>query len=214
MMLFIAGECLKSQIVVNDKLMTQLTANQAIRLASEERFQKLYEKQKKIYEDANKKITQIIAIQEYIYRQLTNVNETILQGKKVKYMYKYMESIMKHADELQKLTREYPEYAVLSYKFYEIIIRETLNIKTEIENTALKEGKDVLIDTKDRAEMIDRIYMKLQQIRGAIILINMRIKDAKRKPYIYQIPKLQNWVSSDKVIVNDVIRKWGYLKKW
>ena len=46
-------------VVVNDKLIAQLTKNQAVRLTSNEGFLKSYEKQKQLYDDINKKITQV-----------------------------------------------------------------------------------------------------------------------------------------------------------
>ena len=54
------------QIVINDKLLSQITVNHGVRLGSEQTFLDSYEKQKKMDDDINGKITQIIAIQEYI----------------------------------------------------------------------------------------------------------------------------------------------------
>ena len=45
-------------VVVNDKLIAQLTKNQAVRLTSNEGFLKSYEKQKQLYDDINKKSNQ------------------------------------------------------------------------------------------------------------------------------------------------------------
>ena len=70
-------------VVVNDKLIAQLTKNQAVRLTSNEGFLKSYEKQKQLYDDINKKITQVVAIQEFIYDKLSKVNQTIKQGKQL-----------------------------------------------------------------------------------------------------------------------------------
>lgn len=42
-------------VVLNDKLLYQITKNQTIRSASEKKFLDSYEKQKKMYDDINKK---------------------------------------------------------------------------------------------------------------------------------------------------------------
>ena len=70
------------QIVINDKLLSQITLNHGVRLASEQAFLDSYEKQKELYDDINNKTTQVIAIQEYIYQHLQNVNSALTQSKK------------------------------------------------------------------------------------------------------------------------------------
>ena len=83
-MLVFSGITINSQqIVINDKLLSQITVNHGVRLGSEQAFLDSYEKQKKMYDDINSKITQIIAIQEYIYQQLKNVNSALTQSKKL-----------------------------------------------------------------------------------------------------------------------------------
>ena len=46
-------------VVYNDKLLIQLTKNQAVRLASNESYLNSYEKQKKTYDEINQKLAQI-----------------------------------------------------------------------------------------------------------------------------------------------------------
>ena len=100
-------------VVVNDKLIAQLTKNQAVRLTSNEGFLKSYEKQKQLYDDINKKITQVVAIQEFIYDKLSKVNQTIKQGKQLKYLYKYLGEVGENSGKMLKLTAKYPQYAIL-----------------------------------------------------------------------------------------------------
>ena len=65
------------QIAINDRLLVQLTTNHGVRMASEQAFLDSYEKQKKMYDDIKNKTAQVIAIQEYIYQQLKNVNSAL-----------------------------------------------------------------------------------------------------------------------------------------
>ena len=75
-LLFATG--LKSQqIAFNDRLLLQLTTNHGVRMASEQAFLDSYEKQKEMYDDIKNKTAQVIAIQEYIYQQLKNVNSAL-----------------------------------------------------------------------------------------------------------------------------------------
>jgi hypothetical protein len=78
--------------VINDKLLSQITVNHGVRLASEQAFLDSYKKQKELYEDIKNKTAQVIAIQEYIYQQLKNVNSALTQSKKLMYLYQYWEN--------------------------------------------------------------------------------------------------------------------------
>ena len=179
-------------VVVNDKLIAQLTKNQAVRLTSNEGFLKSYEKQKQLYDDINKKITQVVAIQEFIYDKLSKVNQTIKQGKQLKYLYKYLGEVGEHSGKMLKLTAKYPQYA----------------IKEEI----LREDSDLLIDPYDREVLISRIFDRVRILHANVMYINLMLERGKDTPYIYQIPHLGWYVNMDKSIVEDIMRKYQYLK--
>lgn len=117
------------QVVINEKLLAQLTKNQAVRLSSDKLFFNSYEKQKQLYDDIKSKITQVVAIQEYIYSKLTNVNMAIKQGKQLQYLYQYFGEIAQNSGEMLSLTSKNPQYAVLLTNYYVQIGQETLNLK-------------------------------------------------------------------------------------
>lgn len=87
MFILIANKTKAQTIVINEKLLMQISKNHAVRMASEESFINSYERQRKLYDDVNNKLTKVIAIQEYIYQQLKNVNSALLQSKKLIYLY-------------------------------------------------------------------------------------------------------------------------------
>jgi hypothetical protein len=110
----------------------QLTKNQTVRLASNESFLTSFEKQRKAYNDINNKITQAIAIQEYIYQQLVNVNYAIKQGKQLIYVYNYFGEIAQNLEELRKLTTKNLQYAPLLGRYYYHIAEECLKLKKKL----------------------------------------------------------------------------------
>lgn len=210
--IFLGIPLYKSQTVVfNDKLYFQLTKNQAVRLQSNQSFFKSYEKQRKLYDDINQKITQAVAIQEYIYKQLTNVNEAIKQSKQLYYVYQNLEKISKNSGEMLSLTAQHPEYAILLTRYYNQIVTESLKLKNELSEEILKESNDFLMDPYDRQMLINKIFMRLRIINGAILYINLRLKKGKKTPYLYQVPKINNYVSIDKAIIKDIVLKYKIL---
>lgn len=211
--LTLLGCYFKSQtVVLNDKLLVQLTKNQTVRLASNQSFLTSYEKQRKMYDDINNKITQAIAIQEYIYQQLVNVNYAIRQGKQLIYVYNYFGEIAQNLEELTKLTSKNLQYASLLGRYYYHIGNESIKLKKEVVDEIMNEGNDFLMDPYDRQILLNKILDRAREINGTILYINLVLKNAKKTPYIYQVPWLNNYVNLDKVIIQDIIQKYQVLK--
>lgn len=200
---------LKAQtVVLNDKLLLQLTKNQAVRLASNQSFLNAYEKQKELYDTVNQKITQVVAIQEYVYNQLVNVNSAIKQGKQLYYISKTFVQIGQNARDVLDLTAQYPEYAILLSKFYIATAEELLKLEEELTQNILRENKDFLIDSYDRQALIQNIYTKSQLINGNLICIKIRLKNARKIPYLYQVTGINSYINLDRAIVSDIMQKY------
>ncbi|KUJ50062.1 hypothetical protein [Chryseobacterium sp. JAH] len=207
-----SGITIKSQqIVINDKLLSQITVNHGVRLASEQAFLDSYEKQKQLYDDINNKTTQIIAIQEYIYQQLKNVNSALTQSKKLIYLYQYLGKIVTNSNKMLDLSAQHPEYAVLVSKYYSEIGKQTLKLQQEVTQDILNEDKDFLMDAMDREMLIEKVFTRVRNINGNILYIILRLENAKKIPYLYQVPVLRNYLNIDKAIVGDIIQKYKYI---
>lgn len=199
------------QLVINDKLLSQITVNHGVRLGSEQAFLDSYKKQKELYDDINNKITQIIAIQEYIYGQLKNVNSALTQSKKLIYLYQYLGKIVTNSNKMLDLSAQHPEYSVFISKYYIEIGKQTLKLQQEVTGDILNEDKDFLMDAMDREMLIEKIFTRVRNINGNILYINLRLENAKKIPYLYQVPVLRNYINIDRAIVGDIIQKYKYL---
>ncbi|WP_312076308.1 hypothetical protein [Chryseobacterium sp.] len=206
------GVFVKSQqIVINDKLLSQITLNHGVRLASEQAFLDSYEKQKELYDDINNKTTQIIAIQEYIYQQLKNVNLALTQSKKLIYLYQYLERVVTNSNKMLDLSAQHPEYAVLVSKYYTEIGKQVIKLQQEVTQDVLNEDKDFLMDAMDREMLIEKVFTRVRNINGNILYIILRLQNAKKIPYLFQVPVLKNYLNVDKGIVGDIIQKYKHL---
>lgn len=199
------------QIVINDKLLSQITLNHGVRLASEQAFLRSYEKQKELYDDINNKTTQIIAIQEYIYQQLKNVNSALTHSKKLIYLYQYLGKIVNNSNKMLDLSVQHPEYAVLVSKYYSEIGKQVIKLQQEVTQDVLNEDKDFLMDAMDREMLIEKIFTRVRNINGNILYIILRLQNAKKIPYLFQVPVLRNYLNVDKAIVGDIIQKYKHL---
>ncbi|MPS73090.1 MAG: hypothetical protein E2590_08030 [Chryseobacterium sp.] len=199
------------QIVINDKLLTQITVNRGVRLASEQAFLDSYEKQRELYDDINNKTMQVIAIQEYIYQQLKNVNSALTQSKKLIYLYQYLGKIVSNSNKMMELSAQHPEYAALVSKYYVEIGKQVLKLQQEITQDILNENKDFLMDASDREMLIEKVFTRVRNIHGNILYIILRLENARKIPYLYQVPVLRNYLNIDRAIVGDIITKYKYI---
>lgn len=199
------------QIVVNEKLLVQLTKDHTVRLASEQTFLNSYKKQMELYDDIKNKTAQVIAIQEYIYQQLKNVNSALLQSKKLMYLYQYLGKIVTNSNKMLHLSEQHPQYTVLVSKYHVEIGKQVVKLQQEVTQDILNENKDFLMDAMDREMLIEKVFTRVRNIHGNILYIILRLENAKKIPYLYQVPVLRNYISIDKAIVGDIIRKYKYL---
>ena len=199
------------QIVINDKLLSQITVNHGVRLASEQTFLDSYEKQKELYDEINNKTAQVLAIQEYIYQQLKNVNSALTQSKKLIYLYQYLGKIVTNSNKMLDLSAQHPEYAVLVSKYYVEIGKQTMKLEQEVTQDILNENKDFLMDASDREMLIEKVFTRVRNINGSLLYIILRLENAKKIPYLYQVPVLRNYLNIDKAIIGDIITKYKYL---
>lgn len=199
------------QIVINDKLLAQITKDNAVRLSSEQTFLDSYEKQKELYDDIKSKTSQVVAIQEYIYQQLKNVNAALTQSKKLMYLYQYLGKIVTNSNKMLNLSAQHPEYDVLVSKYYIEIGKQTLKLIKEVSEEILNENKDFLMDASDREMLLEKVFTRVRNINGNILYIILRLENAKKIPYLYQVPVLRNYINIDRAIVGDIITKYKYL---
>ena len=199
------------QIVINDKLLSQLTVNHGVRLGSEQVFLDSYEKQNELYNEIKNKTVQVIAIQEYIYQQLKNVNSALTQSKKLIYLYQYLGKIGNNSNKMLDLSIQHPEYAVLVSKYYSAIGEQLLKLKQEVSADILNENKDFLMDAMDREMLLEKVFTRARNINGNILYIILRLENAKKIPYLYQVPVLRNYINVDRAIVGDIIQKYKYI---
>ncbi|WP_417430041.1 hypothetical protein [Halpernia sp.] len=198
-------------VVFNDKLLIQISKNQAVRLASNESFLNSYEKQKKLYDDVNQKITQVVAIQQFIYDKLTNVNAAIKQGKQLYYLSHTFVQIGQNANEVLSLTTQNPQYAILLNRYYIAATQELIKMQTELVNDILREDADFLMDPFDRQAVIQKLSTRANMINGYLVCIRIRLKNARKIPYIYQIPTISTYVNLDRAIVKNIMQNYNFI---
>lgn len=196
----------------NYKLFLQLGKNQTVRVGSEKLYQNNFKEQRKLYDNVNKNLVQVIVVHDHIYKQLSNVHSALKQGKKLEYFYQYIGKISKNTKKMLVLSKKNPQYAILFTKTYNQLLKEGTTLIQEVNNTILKEGNDFLIDPYDREIIIEKMLDKARMINGYLLLLINKLEIANKIAYIKQIPILKNYYSLDKTIVEHIINQWKNIK--
>jgi hypothetical protein len=89
--------------------------------------------------------------------------------------------------------------------------KQAVKLKQEVTQDILNEDKDFLIDAMDREMLIEKVFNRVRNINGNILYIILRLENAKKIPYLYQVPVLRNYVNIDKAIVGRLFRNTKYI---
>ena len=123
-----------------------------------------------------------------------------------------MGEVGEHSGKMLRLTAKNPQYAVLLTEHYERIVKEAILIHKELRDEILREDKGLLMDAYDREHLISRIFDRVRILHGNVMFINLMLERANETPYLYQVPYLRDYITADKSIVEDIMRKYEYLK--
>lgn len=209
--LILALARLKAQgaaVVVNDKLLEQISKNQVVRLRSNEALRSSVESQKKAYSEISSTLTQIISIQEYLYQQLYEVNSLLLSGKQLEYFYWYLEQISSKSGELLLLSSKAPQHAVLLWGYYTTILKQSYSLQEELVSTVLKKDVDLLLNSYDRQVLLEKLLSRARSIHGYLLYLILRLKSAHSRPALNQIPALEEYINLDKQIVKSLLYRY------
>ncbi len=197
----------QATVVINQKLLEQLTKNQAVRLVSNDQIKKSTEKQREIYGDIQGKMAKVIAINEFLYDNLRNINGLIKDGKSVGLMYEYITKIAEEMSILSQLTLDNPLYATIKYEFYIETLDQYIAIKDEVNQMIMNVNSDYLLDQYDRHRFVTNVLHKLRNLYLSILGTTTWLKNANNRTLIQSIPILGTFYSIDKAIINNIMNQ-------
>lgn len=199
------------QLYYNQELQAQVTANHGVRVASEQTYQRSYEKQKNAYNEAKEKITQVVVIKNNLYNYLRNVNSGLRQARQIEYLAQDFTKLLNNMGTMLDLTANKPQYAVFITRFYERVAGHAIQAYDGVQDQVLREETDYLMDSYDRQYLLNKIHREIRSMNGWVLHINNYLRKADKKPYLRHIGVFNNWYIQDKAMIERIIRNSNYI---
>lgn len=173
----------------------------------------------KILDDFSKTQNMIGAQLEDIQRKhslvlkgLQEVSGVLSDAITVKNIYSVMNDINKHIANISSFAASNPQYLTFTSKAMGIARGRMTNIATEI-TSLLSSNQNLLMNSGRRKEFLNEIYFDLMMLRSSLYGILFSMESAKRIGFWKALNPFQKYINQDKIIMQDIIRKAGYLKR-
>lgn len=205
---------LKSQtplVVYNDKLLLQLSENEAARSISNSTQRSEHRDRKLASDRISQKLAVIITTHELLYEDLKNVQSILSSGKKVAYFANYLVKSKSELTQMISLTQERPKHAALLYKYYNELLSELILLQRLLSEELLTSRADLLLSVYEREILIEKLLERARNIYGILLYINMTLRLGENKPVLQSIPVLKDYYMLDKEIVKSLIGKYKNL---
>ncbi|MCK9235136.1 MAG: hypothetical protein WDA08_11140 [Weeksellaceae bacterium] len=199
-------------VVFNRNLFIQLNKNHIMRTISNEQIKNSTEKQNELYNSVKTKMAAIIAVHDFLYTNLKNINSLINDGKQAYYMADYLIKIYSELNNLITLTIEKPEFAAIKYEYYLEIYDQYLALQTEVETQILKVDEKYLMDPKLRFDLIQNTMSKLRNLYFSLLGTTSYLKwSDDRNKLITDFPILGDYYIIDRAIIQNIMNNLNHL---
>ncbi|MBF5026950.1 hypothetical protein [Planobacterium oryzisoli] len=198
----------QSLVVVNEKLLFQLSKNQLARKASTTQFESSIKKQNALLESASKKAALVLYSHEVLYQKLYEVDALIKDSHQVLKIGKLLEDLGKSLGKLSRHSLDSPEYSLLLSRFYLHFYSESLLLKDLIAKEILSEDPKLLLTSYHRDLLLSKVVHRLQSLYNTSSYILSALEFSKKRPYLEQIPGLEDYINLDRELVRSILSKY------
>jgi len=152
-------------------------------------------------------------LQDRIYRGLSEVSGVLHSLSTIKEIVDIGLDIISDVQQTVVMARSNPVYLLFAEEGAREFKTRATNLALEVSGFALKGGAANLMDSGERAKLLNHIASELRMLRGLAYGMHRAMYWAKMQGLWRALNPWDNWVNMDVRIANDVIREAKYLKK-
>lgn len=151
-------------------------------------------------------------LQANIYRGLSEVSSVMRSLLSVKDIVEIAQDIAQDANKAVSLARSDPELLFFAESGAREFKSRATNLAGEVSIFVLKGGKGSLMDSGERAKLLNNIVVQLSILRGVSYGIYRSMYWAKQRGFWKSINPYSGFVNIDKAIADDILFKAKMLK--
>lgn len=162
-------------------------------------------------ESTNESLLRFTAAKELVYRSLVEVNNLLRDGKQAKTIALLLSRITQNTNRLMKTAGSDPLYLPFATRTMEYMTSQALGLVNEVQ--AVVVNPKILMEHRQRDHLLQNILFRLRMIAASLSRICNVVEYNKSKGFWKAVNPFQNYINRDKAIIQDIIRKAGYLKR-
>ncbi|WP_240469834.1 hypothetical protein [Cyclobacterium sp. SYSU L10401] len=152
-------------------------------------------------------LTVVNNMQEKLYEGLTEVSAILTNLADVKEIARIATGISGDVRDIVELAHTNPEFLVFAQQNASLFQQRATALALEVQQFALKGGKDNLMDAGERAKIINTILNELLILRSYTYGMYRSMQFASMKGLFKSLNPFQGYVEMDLAIMNDILRK-------
>ncbi len=152
-------------------------------------------------------LTVVNTMQEKLYAGLTEVSAILTNLANVKEIARIATGISGDVRDIMDLAKENPVFLVFAEQNATLFQQRATALALEVQQFALKGGKDNLMDAGERAKIINTILNELVILRSYTYGMYRSMQFASMKGLFKSLNPFQGYIEMDMAIMDDILRK-------
>ncbi|WP_244950733.1 hypothetical protein [Pedobacter suwonensis] len=152
-------------------------------------------------------------LQSTIYRGLSEVSGVMRSLLSVKDIYEISQDIVIDVNKAINLASGDPVLLLFAEGGAREFKTRSINLATEVSSFVLKDGREALMDSGERAKLLNRIVTELTILRGVAYGMYRTMYWAKQRGILNSLNPYAGYINIDKRIADDIIRNAKMLKQ-
>jgi len=152
-------------------------------------------------------------LQRNIYKGLSEVSAVMGSLLSVKDIYEISQDIILDANKAIAIAKNNPELLLFAQGGAQEFKTRAARLAAEVSGFVLHGGKESLMDSGERAKLLNRIVLELSIIRGISYGIYRSMYWARQRGFFASINPYGGFINIDKRIADDILSKAKILKR-
>lgn len=204
--LIYSGNTVAQRIVIDPALNGALWTTHSIQSSNLKEIKSNEDKIRNFQVIITKKMDDLKKLEEKYQKYLSTVNSVVKNSKDIKYCLDLIKDIKKYQGQMFDMAVSDPKLLAIAYKTEVELVTRSVDLSMYIYHMALKGGDDVMLDNKQRTDIILYVADELRTMRGLAYSVARQMKYARRGNFLQHLaPKEFRYVRNTKKSIENIL---------